>query len=642
MAYNPYNAIKGIYDSKVAYHTNQSLGKDPKQYHQQALPYYTDLVNNGYEGLATQLEGMDAVQAAELLKNYKPDEQFAVDEAYSAMTGNAKAQAPNEQHSASYTNMTDKANSIINAPHQNDSSIDKLMGMGTGESGMAQDVFNTAQGIATGAIQTQPSASTQGLLNAYNDSNNRLNGAIQYDQNGNVISGLNTEHYNIGRNQLDYLNNFDVTKQPYYQGIMDAYKLGGYNAAQGEYANGAANNGGNIDSYAAANANRQQLAYTTAGMQQAMALANQNQQNWQNLYSQMSSDLNNQGQLSLQTLDIAKQMYATDAQERMNALDVNGSLASQQMAAAVQAFQALVQERMNDKGITAEMALKEADIAAARDQLEMQLASNERIQEGINALGYYQTDANERMNTENNATQRYGYDTNLAGIRDTNAANTNIAGINANAQLGVAGINRDATLGAAGINANASLAQAQLNADLNRYLGELGYQQAIEGYKNNYSIAELNNMSAQELQRLVNEGNLATATVNANAKINSETGNNSVTDDEPISPEVAATVMANAILTSNLEDINLSGLNNVHSADDLNRLLMDSNTGYGFTTKEVNDFYKNLGYVGMDTDGFLARLSEMIPGIDKEIKKRTSYLTTAETNEGGCYERKRI
>ena len=632
MAYNPYNAIKGIYDSKVAYHTNQSLGKDPKQYHQQALPYYTDLVNNGYEGLATQLEGMDAVQAAELLKNYKPDEQFAVDEAYSAMTGNAKAQAPNEQHSASYTNMTDKANSIINAPHQNDSSIDKLMGMGTGESGMAQDVFNTAQGIATGAIQTQPSASTQGLLNAYNDSNNRLNGAIQYDQNGNVISGLNTEHYNIGRNQLDYLNNFDVTKQPYYQGIMDAYKLGGYNAAQGEYANGAANNGGNIDSYAAANANRQQLAYTTAGMQQAMALANQNQQNWQNLYSQMSSDLNNQGQLSLQTLDIAKQMYATDAQERMNALDVNGSLASQQMAAAVQAFQALVQERMNDKGITAEMALKEADIAAARDQLEMQLASNERIQEGINALGYYQTDANERMNTENNATQRYGYDTNLAGIRDTNAANTNIAGINANAQLGVAGINRDATLGAAGINANASLAQAQLNADLNRYLGELGYQQAIEGYKNNYSIAELNNMSAQELQRLVNEGNLATATVNANAKINSETGNNSVTDDEPISPEVAATVMANAILTSNLEDINLSGLNNVHSADDLNRLLMDSNTGYGFTTKEVNDFYKNLGYVGMDTDGFLARLSEMIPGIDKEIKKRTSYLTTAETN----------
>lgn len=581
MAYNPYNAIKHIYDSKVAYHTNQSLGKDPAQFHAQALPSYQELVKNGYEGLASQLEGMDAVQAGELLKNYKPDEQFGVDEAYNTMTGNAGENGGNK---SVYSGIDPTANNSV---------IDNFVNQIQNGTDMMNGTYQTAQGIATGAVQTQPSAVTQGLFDAYNDSNNRLNGAIQYDANGNVISGLNTEHYNIGRNQLNYLNNFDVTKQPYYQGIMDAYNLGGYNAAQGAYANGAADNGGNIDSYAAANANRQQLAFTTAGMQQAMAMANQNQQNWQNLYSQMSNDLNNQGVLSLQTLDIAKQMYAADAQERMNALDNAGALASQQMAAAVQAFQSLVQERMNDKGITAEMAMQDKDIAAAREQLEMQLASNERIQEGINALGYYQTDAQKAMNTENNETQRYGYDTE----RD-------IAGINSQTQLGVAGINRDATLGAAGIQAGTQ-----------KYLGDLGYKQALAGYQNaldqisaqstaNMSLAEYTDKLQREYnQSLIDQGllpsgvslqNPGTGTTPVVTQTVAETYDNK--PDQFISDIYLAVMGYGNNGNTDYNMLSNFGIKKGMSVDDLRATLTGGENGWGWsnTSKIISELQKQM------------------------------------------------
>ena len=513
--YNPYNAIKSIVGYKGDYHNEQSFGRDPSASHQAALPYYQELVDNGYESIAQQLNDLDYTGAKKLLSNYKPDNEFDLDNDYANLTGEYGS-----------------AQSIINAAHPNDASIDKLMNMGTGTTGMAQEAYNTAQGIATGTTPIQPSAATQNLLDAYGRDYERLNGAIQYDQDGNVVSGLTTSHYNTGKQQLDYYNNFDITKQPYYQGIMDAYKLGGYNAAQGEYANGAANNGGNIDSYAAANANRQQLAFTTAGMQQAMAMAQQNATNWNNLYSQMSSDLYNQGQLSLGTLQVARDMYAQDSQERMNALDVQGALASSQMENATQQVLAMIQERMNDKGITAEMAMQEKDIASQIEQLTMQLASNEKIQEGINA------------------TQRYGYDTELAGIKDTNAANLGIAGINADASRDVAGINANAQLGVAGINADASKYSAGLNYDLNKYLGDLGYKEALAGYENALSladknnqnaltVADLNNMSALELQKLVNEGNLAVAQAKADGGTGGTADNPSgLTDDQVMQLDV--------------------------------------------------------------------------------------------------------
>lgn len=65
----------------------------------------------------------------------------------------------------------------------------------------------------------------------------------------------------------DYNYNYDPYDSKIGKSIMENYKFQGKTASDNAVASGGADNGGNIDSYAAANANRQQLAFTNAGTQ---------------------------------------------------------------------------------------------------------------------------------------------------------------------------------------------------------------------------------------------------------------------------------------------------------------------------------------------------------------------------------------
>lgn len=270
--YNPYEDAKNILKNKGNYHTAKQMGTNYEQYKEAAKPYYQNLRFNGYGDLADQLEASDFIQAQEIFKGLKPD--TTVDDYFA-------------------------------------------------------DLYSK-----TAETQSTPkmSQTAEDMWNAWNNTNAILNGnEIKYDSNGNVVSGLNVDHYNTGRNQLGYLNNFDVTAQPYYQGIMNSFQLLGNNAARGEQAAGAANNAGNIDSYAQANANRQQLAFTTKGIEAALAAANQNQQNWQTLYDSMTGHLNNMGNQNANVLNAYQNVYSTDSLERQNALNTAAGLAMQEM-----------------------------------------------------------------------------------------------------------------------------------------------------------------------------------------------------------------------------------------------------------------------------------------------------------------------
>ena len=269
--YNPYEDAKNILRNKGNYHTAKQMGMDYEQYRQAAVPYYQNLISNGYEDLAQKFADSDYIKAQELFNVLKPD--TTVDDYFSSVAANALDNASNPQRSQT-----------------------------------ANDLWD-----------------------AYNNNNNLLNGELKYDANGNVVGGLNLDYYNTGKNQLSYLNNFDITAQPYYQGIMDAYQLKGNNAARGEQASGAANNAGNIDSYAQANANRQQLAFTTAGIESALAAANQNQANWQNVYNSMANRLTGMENSNANTLNAFQNIYATDSAERQNTLNTAASLAQQEM-----------------------------------------------------------------------------------------------------------------------------------------------------------------------------------------------------------------------------------------------------------------------------------------------------------------------
>lgn len=278
--YNPYEDAKNITKNKGSYHTAKQMGMDYQKYHQAAAPYYQNLIANGYTELAQRFNDNDYNGALEIMKELKPD--TTVDDYFANLYGKT-------------------AEEQANAP--------------------------------------KISQAAEDMWNAWNSANNTLNGnEIKYDSNGNVVSGLNVDHYNTGRNQLGYLNNFDVTSQPYYQGIMNAFQLQGNNAARGEQATGAANNAGNIDSYAQANANRQQLAFTSKGLEAALAQANQNQQNWQTLYDSMTGHMNNMGNQNANVLNAYQNLYSTDSAERQNTLNNAAELAKQEMKSKIDKY----------------------------------------------------------------------------------------------------------------------------------------------------------------------------------------------------------------------------------------------------------------------------------------------------------------
>ena len=313
--YNPYEDAKNILKNKGNYHTAKQMGTNYEQYREAAKPYYQNLRFNGYGDLADQLEASDFIQAQEIFKGLKPD--TTVDDYFA-------------------------------------------------------DLYSK-----TAETQSTPkmSQAAEDMWNAWNNTNTTLNGnEIKYDSNGNVVSGLNVDHYNTGRNQLGYLNNFDVTAQPYYQGIMNSFQLLGNNAARGEQAAGAANNAGNIDSYAQANANRQQLAFTTKGIEAALAAANQNQQNWQTLYDSMTGHLNNMGNQNANVLNAYQNVYSTDSLERQNALNTAAGLAMQEMQNKIDKY--LADVGYDQAVYTADKNLEGSKYGADANTLAAQIAAD--------------------------------------------------------------------------------------------------------------------------------------------------------------------------------------------------------------------------------------------------------------------------
>lgn len=320
--YNPYEDAKNILKYKGNYHTAKQMGTNYDQYKEAAKPYYQNLRFNGYGDLADQFDKSDFIQAQELFKGLKPD--TTVDDYFA-------------------------------------------------------DLYSkTAESQSTPKI----SQAAENLWNAYqsglNNANNLYGNDIRYDSNGNVISGIGIDHYNQIRNFANGLGSFDVTAQPYYQGIMNSFQLQGNNAARGEQATGAANNAGNIDSYAQANANRQQLAFTSKGLEAALAAANQNQQNQLSAYKANSDYLNTLfGRVNEQNtnaLDAYQNIYSTDSLERQNTLNTAAELAKQEMQSKIDKY--LADVGYDQAVYTADKNLEGSKYSADANTLAAQIAAD--------------------------------------------------------------------------------------------------------------------------------------------------------------------------------------------------------------------------------------------------------------------------
>lgn len=110
---------------------------------------------------------------------------------------------------------------------------------------------------------------------------------------------LNTSRENIESKYntlFEDLRTGDYTQKPYYQTILESYGIKGDAAANNASASGAAANAGNLDSYAAANAQRQQLAFKNAAQSAALNAYN----------SEVASLLKTLGDLGVNVNDLYK------------------------------------------------------------------------------------------------------------------------------------------------------------------------------------------------------------------------------------------------------------------------------------------------------------------------------------------------
>lgn len=136
------------------------------------------------------------------------------------------------------------------------------------------------------------------------DKNNKLAGYIDSDRKD--VQGKYNDIYNYANQDITKTDEYKST----YNNLMGKYDLSAMQGRNNAVASGGASNGGNIDSYAAANAMRQQAALTAQGQQ----IAHQAGLDAANArIANVSNILNNLGVYNSSTYDAMNQAIANDA-----------------------------------------------------------------------------------------------------------------------------------------------------------------------------------------------------------------------------------------------------------------------------------------------------------------------------------------
>lgn len=235
------DALTNVITNKGSYETAKVNGGDFGKYQTAAEPSYQYLADNGYGYLSDQLHNSNYITAQDLLNQYGLADS-ATDKAgdwTAANMGNIKSFFPDT--GSTYNNYE------------------------TGVKSNYNDFIDTAD---------KGYKDTQGYLQPYAASLNDLYGkySIGVDSVNNQNNQLWNDMRQFGTDQTarydkltDYIYTNDYTATPWYQTIMEGYNIGGEKAAGSAVADIGGSNSGNIDSYAAANARRQQLSFTNAG-----------------------------------------------------------------------------------------------------------------------------------------------------------------------------------------------------------------------------------------------------------------------------------------------------------------------------------------------------------------------------------------
>lgn len=241
MAYDPYNAVKEIYRLKGLWDSADKAGDTVKKKAAagDALKWYQELRANGYSAVADELQGSNYAQSKGMHDYY-------------ATTGRTKTRP--------YFYDLGRAYGLTA------SDVDKIIGFDdrTGEITLGGKNIGKPAAVVDGVSYWDDPSVLDKEFKDYADRTglSRSKGAFVNQENENLMKRLVGEY-----DELKDTNPFETETG---KAILAKYDLAGLQGRENQTASGAASNGGNVDSFAAANALRQQATLVNQGQMVAL------------------------------------------------------------------------------------------------------------------------------------------------------------------------------------------------------------------------------------------------------------------------------------------------------------------------------------------------------------------------------------
>ncbi len=241
MAYNPYSAVNAIYKLKGQWDSANNAGDTAAKNNAaaKAQQYYNQLRSNGYGDIADQLTASNYTQAK------------AINDKWAKMGRTATR---------------DYLYSLGQSKGMSQSDVDKLISWDnqTGEVSFGGKKIGTPDAVVDGVSYW---SDTSVLDNAFNDYISR-SGTVR-----SASTAVNQENENLFakyNQEYEDLKNTNPFETETGKAILAKYDLAGLQGRDNAVASDAGSNGGNIDSFAAANALRQQSSLVNQGQMVAL------------------------------------------------------------------------------------------------------------------------------------------------------------------------------------------------------------------------------------------------------------------------------------------------------------------------------------------------------------------------------------
>lgn len=300
--YNVFKSIDNIYNNKVGYETAEKAGDMPKaeQHRKAAQRDYWQMIQNGYGDLASEINNSTASETVPIRSHWGKYQKTPIRPYLSKLAGQYKTESGDELDVNKYIGYDEETGDVNLGGKNIGKGYSEVDGVTYWDPEELKTRFNSfVKDI--GAYKTDEQVYKTGTENGMDyisDAGERAKD--DFDTISDERRKLNEDYRAFYEQNM----NMNPWETEWGRAIMQRYSNGGAAAANNAVASAAGANGGNIDSFAAANAARQNLAYENAGNEAVMNMWTSKMTNAYNILKSLSRNADSMREDSKSRADI--------------------------------------------------------------------------------------------------------------------------------------------------------------------------------------------------------------------------------------------------------------------------------------------------------------------------------------------------